>query len=142
VSDHTEHRSGFIGAQWWLTGPEINPTNWLKNLARPVEMSFAAASKYVQVLEKAGLVNRRAAGRQHLCTLKAEQLREANDWLSSYERFWAGNLDRLARTRIGTRPPGLPRRPSKRRNGRLRGTPGAFFPAFQAPVVTLNRFPP
>jgi DNA-binding transcriptional ArsR family regulator len=67
------------------------------DLARPTEMSFAAASKHVQVLEKAGLVNRRVAGRQHICTLRAEPLRDANEWLSSYEKFWAGNLDRLAR---------------------------------------------
>ena len=67
------------------------------DLAQPAEMSFAAASKHVQVLEKAGLVNRRVAGRQHLCTPRAEPLREANEWLSSYEKFWGDNLDRLAR---------------------------------------------
>lgn len=65
-------------------------------LARPTAMSFAAASKHVQVLEKAGLVNRRVAGRQHLCSLRAEPLREANEWLSFYEKFWSENLDRLA----------------------------------------------
>lgn len=67
------------------------------DLARPADMSFAAASKHVQVLEKAGLVNRRVAGRRHLCSLRAEPLREANEWLSFYEKFWADNLDRLAR---------------------------------------------
>ena len=67
------------------------------DLARPAEMSFAAASKHVQVLERAGLVNRRVAGRQHLCSLRAEPLREANEWLSFYEKFLAEKLDRLAR---------------------------------------------
>jgi DNA-binding transcriptional ArsR family regulator len=67
------------------------------DLAGPAEMSFAAASKHVQVLERAGLVNRRVAGRQHLCTLRAEPLREANEWLSFYEKFWSDSLDRLAR---------------------------------------------
>lgn len=66
------------------------------DLAAPAEMSFAAASKHVQVLEKAGLVNRRVAGRQHLCSLRSEPLREVSEWLSYYERFWTESLDRLA----------------------------------------------
>ena len=66
------------------------------DLARPADMSFAAASKHVRVLERAGLVNRRVAGRQHLCSLRSEPLREASEWLSFYERFWAEGLDRLA----------------------------------------------
>jgi DNA-binding transcriptional ArsR family regulator len=67
------------------------------DLARPTRMSFAAASKHVQVLEKAGMVNRRVEGRQHICSLRPDPLREASEWLSFYEKFWAGNLDRLAR---------------------------------------------
>lgn len=68
------------------------------DLADPAEMSFAAASKHVKVLERAGLVNRRVAGRQHLCSLKPEPLKEASEWLSFYERFWSESLDRLAAT--------------------------------------------
>ena len=68
------------------------------DLARPARMSFAAASKHVQVLEKAGMVNRRVAGRQHICSLRPQPLREASEWLSFYEKFWSDNLDRLAAT--------------------------------------------
>lgn len=68
------------------------------DLARPARMSFAAASKHVQVLEKAGMVNRRVAGRQHLCSLRPEPLREVSEWLSFYEKFWNESLDRLAAT--------------------------------------------
>ncbi|MBN8866248.1 MAG: winged helix-turn-helix transcriptional regulator [Solirubrobacterales bacterium] len=68
------------------------------DLAGPADMSFAAASKHVKVLERAGLVNRRVAGRRHLCSLRSEPLREASEWLSFYEKFWADNLDRLAAT--------------------------------------------
>lgn len=70
----------------------------VSDLARPADMSFAAASKHVQVLERAGLVSRRVAGRQHLCSLKAEPLREVSEWLSFYEQFWNESLDRLAAT--------------------------------------------
>jgi len=64
-------------------------------LAEPAEMSFAAASKHVQVLERAGLVNRRVKGRQHICSLSPKPLKEASDWLSFYEEFWNASLDRL-----------------------------------------------
>ncbi len=64
-------------------------------LAEPADMSFAAASKHVQVLERAGMVNRRVKGRQHICTLSPKPLKEASDWLSFYEKFWDESLDRL-----------------------------------------------
>ena len=64
-------------------------------LAAPHAMSFAGAAKHVGVLERAGLVERRRAGRQQLCRLKAERLREADEWLRQWERFWTSTLDRL-----------------------------------------------
>ena len=64
-------------------------------LAEPAAMSFAAASKHVQVLERAGMVNRRVAGRQHICSLSPKPLKEAAEWLAFYEKFWDESLDRL-----------------------------------------------
>jgi DNA-binding transcriptional ArsR family regulator len=64
-------------------------------LAAPYAMSFAGAAKHVGVLERAGLVERRKAGRQQLCRLKADRLREADEWLRQWERFWLSTLDRL-----------------------------------------------
>ena len=70
----------------------------VSDLARPTSMSFAAASKHVQVLERAGMVNRRVEGRHHICSLRPDPLRQASEWLSFYEKFWTGNLERLAAT--------------------------------------------
>ena len=42
-------------------------------LAEPYAMSFAGASKHVKVLEDAGLLSRRKAGRMHLCGLNANR---------------------------------------------------------------------
>lgn len=64
-------------------------------LAEPLSMSFAGAAKHVAVLERAGLVERRKAGRQQLCRLKAEPLAEAEAWLRQWQRFWGSALDRL-----------------------------------------------
>ena len=67
----------------------------MSELAEPAEMSFAAASKHVQVLERAGMVNRRVKGRQHICSLSPKPLKEASEWLSFYEKFWDESLGRL-----------------------------------------------
>ena len=64
-------------------------------LATPYRMSFAGASKHVRVLERAGLVRRRVAGRTHYCHLEAARLKEARDWINRYEQFWTGRLDVL-----------------------------------------------
>ena len=64
-------------------------------LGEPFQMTFAGAAKHVKVLESAGLVERRKAGRKQICKLKAEPLAEAEAWLRQWEKFWSGRLDRL-----------------------------------------------
>ena len=64
-------------------------------LGEPFRMTFAGASKHVKVLESAGLVARRKAGRKHICTLRPEPLKEAEEWLRQWEKFWSVRLDRL-----------------------------------------------
>jgi DNA-binding transcriptional ArsR family regulator len=67
----------------------------VSELAAPHAMSLAGASKHVKVLEQAGLVRRRIAGRVHYCRLEAARLKEAEAWLRHYERFWNERLDAL-----------------------------------------------
>lgn len=64
-------------------------------LAAPLPMSLAAASKHVQVLERAGLIRRTVVGRQHVCRLQPVPLASALAWLRFYERFWNERLDAL-----------------------------------------------
>lgn len=64
-------------------------------LGEPFSMSFAGAAKHVKVLESAGLIERRKAGRKQICRLKAEPLAEADRWLRQWERFWNLRLDHL-----------------------------------------------
>lgn len=65
------------------------------DLAAPLSMSLAGASKHVQVLERAGLVRRRKIGRQQIISLEAARLKAASDWLDRYRTFWSGALDAL-----------------------------------------------
>jgi DNA-binding transcriptional ArsR family regulator len=64
-------------------------------LAAPLQMSLAAASKHIQVLERAGLVRRTIDGRRHVCRLDAAPLASATAWLRFYERHWGERLDAL-----------------------------------------------
>jgi DNA-binding transcriptional ArsR family regulator len=64
-------------------------------LAEPFAISFAAASKHVRVLERAGLVERTIIGRTHVCRLAPEPIADAFEWLRRYERFWRERLDDL-----------------------------------------------
>ena len=65
-------------------------------LAAPLAMSFAAASKHVRVLEAAGLLRRTVTGRTHVCRLDPAPLARATAWLRVYEQHWSGRLDALA----------------------------------------------
>ncbi len=58
-------------------------------LAEPLAMSLAAASKHIAVLERAGLLRRTVAGRHHMCSLQAAPLAAAYAWLRFYEPFWS-----------------------------------------------------
>jgi DNA-binding transcriptional ArsR family regulator len=67
----------------------------VSQLAEPFAISLAAASKHIKVLESAGLIRREIRGRTHVCRLDPGPLASAHQWLSFYERFWAGRLDVL-----------------------------------------------
>ena len=64
-------------------------------LAAPFEISLAGASKHIQVLERAGLIQREVQGRVHTCRLDASPLHAGAEWLRHYERFWNQKLDVL-----------------------------------------------
>lgn len=69
----------------------------VSELAAPFEMSLAAASKHVKVLEHAGLIRRTVRGRNHVCSLAPEPLADVHEWIRFYERFWNERLDALER---------------------------------------------
>ncbi len=66
------------------------------DLAQGIDMSLAAVSKHIKVLETAGLLRRRVAGRTHWFSLVPEQLTGALDWISIYRNFWRNRLQALA----------------------------------------------
>lgn len=66
------------------------------DLAGPFPISLNAVSKHLKMLERAGLVHRRIAGRDHYVSLSPEPLAAAADWIEQYRAFWEPRLDALA----------------------------------------------
>lgn len=64
-------------------------------LAEPFEMSLPAVSKHLKVLERAGLVARGREAQWRPCRLEAAPLKDVDDWLTRYRRFWDESFDRL-----------------------------------------------
>ncbi len=83
----------------------------VSELAAPFAMSLAAASKHIQVLERAGLVRRTVQGRTHTCSLDAQPLHAGMEWLRHYERFWTERVDALERLVRAAHSPTKRRKP-------------------------------
>lgn len=64
-------------------------------LAEPFAMSLPAVSKHLKVLEHAGLVTRGREAQWRPCKIEPAALKEVDDWLDEYRRFWDVRLDRL-----------------------------------------------
>ncbi len=64
-------------------------------LAAPYDMSLAAVSKHLKVLEGAGLISRGREAQWRPCHLEARPLKAVADWVDDFERFWTRNLDSL-----------------------------------------------
>jgi DNA-binding transcriptional ArsR family regulator len=67
----------------------------VNELARPFAMSLPAVSKHLKVLERAGLIARSREAQWRPCRLEAARLKEVDDWLERYRRFWEESFDRL-----------------------------------------------
>lgn len=65
------------------------------DLAKPHRMSLPAVSKHLKVLEGAGLVSRQKEGRVHSLKLEAAPMKQAQEWIGEYRRFWEAGFDRL-----------------------------------------------
>jgi DNA-binding transcriptional ArsR family regulator len=64
-------------------------------LAEPFEMTFAAVSKHLRVLEGAGLISRKRDAQYRPASLTAGPLRAAAAWIGDYRQFWADSFDAL-----------------------------------------------
>jgi DNA-binding transcriptional ArsR family regulator len=79
-------------------------------LAEPFHMSLPAVSKHIRMLERARLVRRRRAGREHFLTFNPRPFEAAARWMETQRAAWTARLDTLDRL-LQDKPPlaGRPR---------------------------------
>src|SRR5262247_46428 len=64
-------------------------------VAEPFGISLNSVSKHIRLLERAGLVRRRIAGRDHFLTLEPGPFDELTRWMHETREFWTSRLDHL-----------------------------------------------
>jgi DNA-binding transcriptional ArsR family regulator len=64
-------------------------------LAQPFDISLNSVSKHIRMLERAGLVQRRVAGREHFISLQAGPLDQVLAWAAAQRQAWAVQLGAL-----------------------------------------------
>ena len=67
----------------------------VSELAEPYDMSMAAVSKHLKVLEGAGLISRGKQSQWRPCKLEAGPLQDVATFVEFYRRFWEESLDKL-----------------------------------------------
>lgn len=64
-------------------------------VAAPYDMSLAAVSKHLKILESAKLIVKRRMGKQQVVAISPATFKEASLYLRQYEQLWNERLDRL-----------------------------------------------
>lgn len=64
-------------------------------IARPYDLTLAAVSKHLKVLEKAKLIMKRRRGKEQIVHLTPQALKSADDYLAFYRQLWEERFDLL-----------------------------------------------
>lgn len=64
-------------------------------VAAPFDISLNSVSKHIRLLERAGLVRRRVAGRDHYLSLERKPFDDLTEWMQKTRAFWPARLDAL-----------------------------------------------
>lgn len=64
-------------------------------LARFYDLTFAAVSKHLKVLERAQLIIKRKRGKQQMVSLAPAGIADAAEYLDWYRNLWESRLDSL-----------------------------------------------
>ena len=65
------------------------------DVAAPFAISGPAITRHLQVLERAGLIERRVERQWRFVRVRADALTPVESWLSRQRRHWTAALDRL-----------------------------------------------
>jgi DNA-binding transcriptional ArsR family regulator len=69
----------------------------VSQIAEPFPITGQAVSQHLQVLERAGLIERSQMAQLRPSRLRGDPLRDAVEWLLTYRRFWEESFDHMER---------------------------------------------
>jgi DNA-binding transcriptional ArsR family regulator len=64
-------------------------------IAKHYDLTFAAISKHLQVLERAKLITKRRRGKEQMVNISPQALARADEYLEQYRELWERQLDKL-----------------------------------------------
>lgn len=64
-------------------------------LVATYDMSFAAISKHLKILEQANLIRKRREGKKQMISLAPGALRSADEYLEQYRQMWRSRVNKL-----------------------------------------------
>lgn len=64
-------------------------------LVENYDISFAAISKHLKIMEKARLIVKRRQGRKQMVTLAPDALHSADEYLEQYRQMWQSRYNKL-----------------------------------------------
>src|SRR4051812_16881134 len=111
----------------------------VSQLAAHADMSLPGFMKHLRALEGAGLLQREKSGRVVTCTLTAEPMKDAAEWLAQYAAFWSMRLDALER--YLERPQEKPSWPKSSNDPKSSNAPRSASSATSAPPRTKSGAP-
>jgi len=65
------------------------------DIVTTLRLEQPSVSKHLRVLKDVGLVHVRRDGRRIFYRTNAEAIRPLHEWTSTFERYWANQLDRV-----------------------------------------------
>jgi DNA-binding transcriptional ArsR family regulator len=64
-------------------------------LVQEYDMSFAAVSKHLKIMEHARLIIKRREGKKQMVSLAPDALMSADEYLEQYRQMWQSRYDKL-----------------------------------------------
>ena len=64
-------------------------------IAQPYDISMAAVSKHISVLENADLIKRRREGKGYMLGSNPATLQKIDEWMEFYRQYWITSFDKM-----------------------------------------------
>jgi DNA-binding transcriptional ArsR family regulator len=64
-------------------------------IAKYYNLTFAAISKHLKVLERSKLIVKKRRGKEQMVSVAPSALKEVDDYLETYRQLWEARFDRL-----------------------------------------------